>query len=381
MPKKISISLLGLVLNGVFNGLFIIQIAAISDSDLLTLSMLMWSGFFVAGASIAPFENYLLYGKILSSKQQSYGKIVVLSCVTFTFVGLSVLLFQGTSLWIIPVSMLVGLCISQITYLRSEAIFQQQLIRIALSNSLEGIVRAGIVYLCFSQFERPTLIQVLISYLTGNVASLFPYIRLKKQENNLKAESMPASKVYGLAIVGLLTALTTGGIPFLAGYFEVGISSLLFFFTLSRSLLVFQSVFVYVKPKKARDLGAEKISLGLLRFLLLVTLLCFFVLYFIKYLVDMIFRAELSEIYTFDLVIYSVALVTSGYFNLKIAAQNSTTQWRSALFAGLFGFFAACLAFIEFDSGKSSFYAAIIFAPLFGILTLIQQDKSRDKSK
>jgi hypothetical protein len=100
-----------------------------------------------------------------------------------------------------------------------------------------------------------------------------------------------------------------------------------------------------------------------------------------KFGIDLIFKTDLSSIHTYDLGIYAVSLVISGYFNLKIAAQNSTTEWRNALFAGLSGFFAACIAFITLGTGKSSFYSAISLAPLFGILALIQLDKSREISK
>ena len=74
-PKLISLSLFGLALNAIFNGIFILLIARESDSRLLAQSMVIWSGFFVAGACIAPFENYFLYRRIDNAAPQRQGRV------------------------------------------------------------------------------------------------------------------------------------------------------------------------------------------------------------------------------------------------------------------------------------------------------------------
>ena len=378
-PKLVSISLFGLGVNALSNGVFILQIARVSDSALLAQSMVMWSGFFVAGACIAPFENYFLYRRLEGSDQYSRVKVLLLSGSLFLIIGISISFTQTISLWVLPLTLLVGLCVGQVVCLRSEAIYREELVRVSLANITEGLARAASLLVFTTQFERTTLWQILISYVAGNLVSILPYLRLQRVNQSKTRPTLSANKVYGFAVIGLFAALITGGLPYIAGFFEVGtISTILFFFTISRSLLIFQSVLVYVNPHWAKNLGDEISMLRLIKYLLASLVPTFLLLIIVKNGVELILDIDLSLIKYGDTLYFSLALVVSAYFNLKIASQNATNQWLGALSAGILGFLTACFAFLIVDPAVNSFYLAMILAPLLGILFLAQFSKSRE---
>jgi hypothetical protein len=381
-PKLISISLVGLVLNALFNGVFILLIARESDSQILAQSMVIWSGFFVAGACIAPFENYFLYQRIGNAQNVRHGKVILLSSTVFLIVGLSIYLSQGLSVLTIPLTLTAGFCTGHMVHLRAKAISQGLLFRVSLSNSMEGFARAAVLFFCTNQIENLSSLQILLSYIAGTLVSLLPYLQLKNKREIKVPETIPNLKLYGLAIIGLLTSLTTGGLPYLAGYFDAtSISIILFFFTLSRSLLIIQSILVYVKPQIAKDLGEAISSRTLLRYSIPLIAINFSLLLLLKHSVETILDINLSSIDQKDLFLYASSLVTSAFFALKIATKNASAQWGYAVTSGVFALLVACLSFVLIGTGTNAFHTAMILAPLTGILTLIQLDKRREISE
>lgn len=382
ITKLTSISLLGLGLNALFNGVFILQIGRVSDSALLGQSMVLWSGFFVAGACIAPFENYFLYRRMDGSEQYSKFKLLLTSSALFILVGLSISLTQDVSFWVFPLTLLTGFCVGQIVFLRSEAIHQGELARVSISNISEGVSRAAFLTIFIASFERTTFWHILISYAAGSLVSIVPYLKPRNQKTAANRVPLAANKIYGFAAIGLFTALITGGLPYLAGFFEGdNISAILFFFTLSRSLLILQSLLVYVKPHWAQKIGAENSLTRALIFSFASSVISFLLLVIFKQGIELTLNIELSMISTDNILYFSVALVFSALFNLKIAAQNASSNWGSAVTAGIIGFSTACLMFALIDSGTNSFYAAMIFAPLAGILYLFYSSRSRKTSE
>ena len=377
-PKLVSISLVGLGLNALFNGVFILQIGRVSDSALLAQSMILWSGFFVAGACVAPFENYFLYRRIDGSEQYSKFRVVQASSLFFLFVGLSVSFSQNVSFWIFPLTLILGFCVGQTVYLRSEAIYQGELSRVSISNIIEGLSRLVSLTLCVAYFEKVTLWQILFSYAAGNFFSLLPYLKLQKTSERKTRSTLSIKRIFGLSAIGMFTALITGGLPYTAGFFDGGtIPAILYFFTISRSLLIFQSVLVYVKPNWAQNFGAEASFIILIKFLFVSVIPIFSLLVIVKISVEMIMNVDMSLIDFGDIVYFSIALVVSAYFQLKIASQNATSRWLISLTAGVFGYLTACLAFVIVDSAAYSFYWAMILSPLMGLALLLQMNKTR----
>ena len=381
-PKLISLSLFGLALNAIFNGIFILLIARESDSRLLAQSMVIWSGLFVAGACIAPFENYFLYQRIGDAALQRHGRVLLLGCAVFFLMGLSTYIFQNVSLWTLPLTLSAGLCTGQMIHLRAKAISEGHLTKVSLSNVIEGLARAATLIFCIHQYEKLTFLQILISYVVGNLISLLPYLGRKYIEDENELEAIPHPKIYGFAIIGLLTSLMSGGLPYVAGYFNAkSISVTLFFFTLSRSLLILQSILVYVKPNLAKQLGENNSSKVLFVYSIPLLILGYAIIILLKYGVDAALAIDLSSISNTDLIWFVFALVLSAFFALKIATKNATDEWSYALISSVLGVLAACLSFILGDSGATSFHAAMILAPLTGILTLTQLDKRQGTNK
>lgn len=378
-PKLISLSLFGLALNAIFNGIYILLIARESDSQLLAQSMVIWSGFFVAGACIAPFENYFLYRQISNAAPQRQGRVLLLSCTVFLLVGLSICISQKVDLWTLPLTLTAGLCTGKMVHLRARAISEGHLTRVSLANAIEGLARAATLMFCIHQYEELTFLQILISYVAGNLISLIPYFDRENIEIAKEREAIPHSKIYGFAIIGLLTSLVSGGLPYVAGYFNAqSISVTLFFFTLSRSLLILQSILVYVKPSYAKQLGKSNSSKLQLVYSIPLLALGYIILSLLKCGVDAALAIDLSSISNTDLIWFALALLLSASFALKIATKTATHDWSYALISSVFGVLAACLPFILRDSGTTSFHTAMILAPLTGILTLTQLDKRRE---
>ena len=381
-PKLISLSFLGLALNASFNGIFILLIARESDSQLLAQSMVIWGGFFVAGACIAPFENYFLYQRIGNTQNQRHGKVVMLSSAIFLLVGLSIYLSQGVSLWTLPLTLTAGYCTGQMVHLRAKAISQGHLTRVSLSNCMEGLARAAVLIIYTNQYEDISVLQILISYVAGNLVSLIPYLKRKTTRIEIALEPIPHSKLSGFAVIGLTTSLITGGLPYVAGYFDASsISVVLLFFTLSRSLLITQSILVYIKPNLAKELGEGKSSRNLLLYSFPLIVVAYLVLSLLKYGVDAALEIDLSTISHRGILLYASSLVISAFFNFKIATKSATPEWSYAVISGLFGLLAAYLSFTFINSGINSFHAAMILAPLTGIFALIQLDKRRETSE
>ena len=378
-PKLISLSLFGLALNAIFNGIFILLIARESDSQLLAKSMVLWSGFFVAGACIAPFENYFLYRRIGNAAPQRQGRVILLSCTVFLLVGLSICISQKVNLWTLPLTLTAGLCTGKMVHLRARAISEGHLTRVSLSNAIEGLARATMLIFWIHQYEKLTFLQILISYIAGNLISLIPYLVRENKEIANERDAIPHLKIYGFAIIGLLTSLMSGGLPYVAGYFNAeSISVTLFFFTLSRSLLILQSILVYVKPNYAKQLGNGNSSKILLVYSIPLFTLGYLILLLFKYVVETMLAIDLSSINHIDLIWFALGLVLSAFFALKISTKNATDKWIYALISSLSGVLAACLPFILRGSGATSFHTAMILAPLTGILTLAQLDKRRE---
>jgi hypothetical protein len=261
-------------------------------------------------------------------------------------------------------------------HLRARAISRGNLVRVSISNGLEGLARATALIFCLYQFIELSFIQVLISYTAGNLLSLLPYLWLNREANLKPLESISINKIYGFAIIGLLGSLVTGGLPYVAGYFNANsISVILFFFTLTRSLLIIQSILVYVKPEIAKELGDGSFSKRIIKYFITLLFATHLLVNLLKYGTDTLLNIDLSTINQVDLFIYANALVISAFFNLKIASKNVTTQWSHGILSGLVGLSVACISFAMIDTGKNSFYTAMILAPLAGIFTLIQLDK------
>jgi hypothetical protein len=372
--KLVAVSLAGLTLNAVFNGFYILLIARESDSELLAQSMVMWGGFFVAGACIAPFENYRLYRRMGDDHEQSHGKVLVLSSFLFLSVGLSIKISQDGSWWTLPFTLVIGLCIGLMVNLRASSISQGELRTVSISNAIEGFVRCVAITFCTIQFETLTFLQILISYMFGNIASLVPYFRKENIQRGSKLESIPTSRLYGLAAIGLSTSLITGGLPYMAGYFETNsISTILFFYTLGRSLLIIMSVLVYVRPQLAKDFGEKNSFIRLIKLLTPLLLLLQLLLMILKYALEVVFKFDLSQLGTFDLFLFAISINLNGYFALRIAATNVAVQLRKSLQAACLSLFVALLSFTLIDSSKIAFYSAMILGPLAGILALAQR--------
>jgi hypothetical protein len=366
-------------MNAAFNAIFLLQIAKVSDSELIAQSMVVWGGFFVAGSCVAPFENYFLYRRLNGSDQYSKVTVLQLSSSLFTLVGVSISLSQSVTLWILLPTLLIGFCVGQVVYLRSEAIYQEELTKVSISNTIEGLFRVTFLMVFTTQFERITLWHVLISYAAGNIASVLPYLKLKNLNQTKTHSTLPVKKIYGFAAIGFLSALITGGLAYMAGFFEImAISTILFFFTISRSLLIFQSALVYVKPQWALNLGGETSIAKLIKYSLASLFPIFLLLTLAKLGLELVLDIDLSLIKNADICFFSFALITSALFNLKVASQNATNQWISVLTAAILGFLTACLAFVVVEPAANSFYAAMIFAPLIGIVFLIKLTKKRE---
>jgi hypothetical protein len=371
MLKLVPVSLFGLAFNAICNSLFLLQIAKFSDSELLAHSMVMWSGFFVAGACVSPFESYFLYRKIGDSHEERHSNVVILSSTLFLLVGISLNITQQASVWVPALTLLLGYCVGKMVYLRAKAISEKKLTRVSLSNSAEGLVRATAVFVMIQEFKSLNLTLIIMAYLLGNLVSLIPVLPNSAGNNLTILESIPTPKFYSLGAIGLMSALITGGLPYIAGFFHSSsIASLLFFFTLSRSLLILQSLMVYVNPKFAKRFGEEKSLVKFLKVSMPLFALIFILLIALKTFAEIFLGIDLNSIKLTEISFFSAALLLGALFNLGIATQNSGNKWKNSIYPGIVGIISCCLAFKVIESSENAFYFSMVFAPLIGLLLL-----------
>jgi hypothetical protein len=279
----------------------------------------------------------------------------------------------------VPLTTVLGFCIGKVVYLRSSAISQKSLTRVALSNSTEGLVRTVVLFILINQLGEIGVVSVIIAYLSGNLASLIPYIKSNQHQFVNRLPSIPPFKIYSLSIIGLLTSLISGGIPYLAGFFEINsIGILLFFFTLSRSLLILQSLLVYVNPTLAKKIGGKTSLRGFLKVFPILYPLTSVILLLCQISIQELLGINLSEINRPEILIFSLALILGGFLNLKSASVNVSSAWKYSLISGILGFFASSLCLLLISSGKVSFYMAITVGPIIAILISTLADKAQE---
>jgi hypothetical protein len=371
MLKLIPVSLFGLAFNALCNSIFILQIAKFSDSELLAHSMVMWSGFFVAGACVAPFESYFLYRKIGESHEERHSNVVILSSTLFLLVGISLNITQQASVWVPALTLLLGFCVGKMVYLRAKAISEKKLGRVSLSNSAEGLVRATAVFVMIQEFKSLNLTLIITAYLLGNLVALIPVLPNQNGNDLSNLESIPTPKFFSLGAIGLMSALITGGLPYVAGFFHSSsIASLLFFFTLSRSFLILQSLMVYVNPKFAKRFGAEKPCVKFFKVSMPLFVVIFILLTALKKFAEVFLDIDLNSIKLTEILFFSAALLLGALFNLGIATQNSGNKWKNSIYPGIVGIVISCMAFKTIESSENAFYFSMVFAPLIGLLLL-----------
>ena len=378
IPRQVSISLIGLALNTLFNGIFLLQIANTADPILLTQSIVMWGGFFIAGACIAPFENYFLYRYLERAKEQAHGKIVALSSLLFLAVGISLSLIQNTTLWTIPLTLVVGITTGHIVKMRAVAIYQEDLLRVSVSNATEGLTRVLVLASLVNFHGSLTFLQILVAYVAGNIVSLLPYARVYHEREDSNLHVISISDTSTLATIGLLTSLITGGLPYLAGYFDAeSIASILFFYVLSRSLLVLQSILVYVKPRLAKEIGDTTSLRRILKYAIPILTVNFILLSGIRIVLDKSLGIDLSGLNSSDLLYFALALVVSSFFTLVIASRNISPKRNFVLTSTAISLATACTLFSTIDSMMIGFYCAMVFSPIVGILALFSLEKMK----
>jgi hypothetical protein len=371
MLKLVPVSLFGLAFNALCNSIFILQIAKFSDSELLAHSMVMWSGFFVAGACVAPFENYFLYRRIGESHEEKHSNVVILSSILFLLVGISLNITEQASVWVPALTLLLGFCVGKMVYLRAKAISEKKLTRVSLSNSAEGLVRATAVFVMIQECKSLNLTLIIAAYLLGNLVSLIPVLPNSNGNDLSILESIPTPKFYSLGAIGLMSALITGGLPYIAGFFQSSsIASLLFFFTLSRSLLILQSLMVYVNPKFAKRFGEKRSLVKSFKFSTPLFAVIFILLIALKKFAEIFLDIDLNSIKLTETLFFTTALLLGALFNLGIATQNSGNKWKNSIYSGIVGIVSCCLAFKTIESSENAFYFSMVFAPLIGLLLL-----------
>jgi hypothetical protein len=130
---------------------------------------------------------------------------------------------------------------------------------------------------------------------------------------------------------------------------------------------------IYVNPHVAKDFGEQKPFTKLLKLQVPLVLLIFLLLLVLKFGVETIFKVDLSQLGTFDLLLFANSIILSGYFALRIAVNNVAIVWKNGLISSCSSLLIAFLTFNLIDSSKIAFYSAMILAPLIGIITLIQR--------
>ncbi len=370
------VSISGLIINGVGNGLFIILVSRYSTPEVTTQTMLIWAAFFVAGACVAPFENLFLYRVTVQGNEVSSGRITFFAITIFGVIGGTLYFLTSAGLMAIITSIMVGW--SNVTIVRSRAhsIAYQKLARVSISNSIEGAGRALGLYLFIVFNNTLTTEMVIQSYVLGNLLALIPY-RIAPHLPTTDAKFIVSwRKIFGLSLIGFLVALSTGGLPYLSGFFGVtNISIYLLIFTLARSLLIMQTLLTYHSPMSVIKLGSHNSYSRMLISITIASTLFYCCLIPLKATLDFFTGINLESVSYLDLWFYAMGLASSSIFGLKIAAQNSSAEWKLAIAGALVSVATATSFFLVITDQSQAFLLAMSIAPFLGLMTVVHFDR------
>ncbi len=364
----------GYALNGIGNALFIYLISINASSEVLLLTIVFWSAIFWSGTVLAPFETLFLYSK---AKKTSLNYSILLPVVGVSIFTLSavVVYFTLESPFItIPIMTAIGY--SNLINIKNRPIrlASRDFNVVAKANTLEGVLRAILILLLifFAVDLDPSLI--LMVFLLGNLSANYVYLRSSKKTIYPKENHghVDKQKIIGLSFIGASSALFSGGLPYFVGVFdEINLTPYMTFYTITRLLLIVQSIMTSVKPNEVNNFGSELRFKKFLQYFLILVFPTYFALLIIQELLSRIGLEYLSAIGSYEVISFTTSLIFTSFLTIYISSLSATESWKSCVNPTITSAIFAIVLITLITDKVLAFQLTMSLAPLLAITLLL----------
>ncbi len=364
----------GYLLNGFGNAIFIYLISIYSSNEVLLQTIVYWSAIFWSGTVLAPFETLFLYSK---ARKKSLNPSVLLPFVAVTIFTLSGLIIYLT-LYSHPITILIMATIgySNLINVRNRPVRlgMRDFRVVARANTYEGLSRA-LVMLCVVMFQlKLNASIVLFIFLLGSLSANIIYFRKMNYKFDPKDtfENLKKEKIIGLSIICASSALFTGGLPYFVGIFnDSNLTPYVTFYTITRLLLIVQSVLTSIKPNQVNDFGINSSLRTFLIYAIAMLIPTTLGLFILKNLLSKIGLDYLAAINNFEVMFFSSSLVFGALYSIYVSSKCATDSWKICILPSVS---SACISIILLTTIINkliAFQATMVVAPLSAALLVL----------
>jgi hypothetical protein len=245
---------------------------------------------------------------------------------------------------------------------------------VAKANTLEGVLRAILILLLifFAVDLDPSLI--LMVFLLGNLSANYVYLRSSKKTIYPKENHghVDKQKIIGLSFIGASSALFSGGLPYFVGVFdEINLTPYMTFYTITRLLLIVQSIMTSVKPNEVNNFGSDLRFKKFLQYFLILVFPTYFALLIIQELLSRIGLEYLSAIGSYEVISFTTSLIFTSFLTIYISSLSATESWKSCVNPTITSAIFAIVLITLIKDKVLAFQLTMSLAPLLAITLLL----------
>ena len=254
---------------------------------------------------------------------------------------------------------------------------------VARANTYEGLSRSLVMlFLIVFQVDLNASI-VLFVFLLGSLSANTIYLR--KMNHNFEPketfENLEKEKIIGLSIIGASSALFTGGLPYFVGIFnESNLTPYVTFYTITRLLLIIQSVITSIRPNQVNDLGINSSLRTFLIYTIVLLIPTTLGLFILKYQLSKIGLDYLSTINNFEVVFFSSSLIFGALYSIYMGSVCATNEWKICVLPSISSSLVAITLLVTIVDKVLAFQVTMSVVPLFAILIFLYQSAKLSKS-
>lgn len=366
-----TVTLVGLMLNGLFNGLFLILIGLVTTGEVTSQSFIYWSAIFWAGTAFAPLENMNLFRSAKAGEANYVSGISRKSAAVFLLIATSLVAFSDFPKTTIAIATLTGICNAQIIKLRPIHLAAKKFNIVAAANCVEGLSRVSLLYSLQYFVEVIHFWQVAAVYLVGSSLSLLIYYAKKSiiLPTELHQSSIEKFSFLKVGIASLLLTASAGGFPYIANFIvNADIDHLVYFFLISRSLLVFNTLALSIFPNRYRQIGEDVNTKLIITFSFLLIPPTYFLLFAISKILRILHSQDLQEIDNTNLLIFSISIILTAMFSLVSSANFVNGDFRIIFASGVASLLISVSTLLVFSDSAWGFLLTIVISPFIGVL-------------
>jgi hypothetical protein len=245
---------------------------------------------------------------------------------------------------------------------------------VARANTLEGVLRAILILLLifFAVDLNPLLI--LTVFLLGNLSANYIYLRNYKSDFHSKEDygHINKRKIIGLSLIGASSALFSGGLPYFVGVFDdINLTPYITFYTLTRLMLIAQSIITSVKPNEVNNFGSDLRFKTFLRYFMVLVIPVYLALLVLQKLLSRIGLEYLSVIGSYEVISFTTSLIFTSFLTIYISSLSTTDSWKICIIPAITSAIFALILITSITDKVLAFQLTMSLAPLLAITLLL----------